>query len=314
MSRYIIRRLLLMVPLLILVTFAVASMMRLVGGDPASIVLGETATAADRAKFKEHYHLDEPLPVQYVLWWNDVAHGNLGTSVVQKTTVTDELQHRLPITVELLVFAIIFTAIIGISLGVISAFRQNSPVDYGIRMLSIFGLSIPSFWLATLFILLPAIWWGYLPPLSRTPITSDPLQNLRQYVVPGFTLSVGASAIVMRLTRSSLLEVLRHDYIRTARAKGVSQRMILYRHALKNALIPVITVLGLQVAGLMGGSVIIEQIFNLQGIGSFLVSSILFRDYPSVQGLVLFFAITVMMVNLAIDTSYAFLDPRIRLS
>lgn len=303
-----------MVPLIIIVTFAVATMMRLVDGDPATIALGENATEEDREVFRETYHLNDPLPVQYFRWWGDVLQGNLGSSIAQKTNVTDELQARLPITLELLVLSMLMTSAIGVSLGIISAFRQNSAPDYIVRMMSILGLSIPSFWLATLAIILPAIWWGYLPPLSRTPLTEDPLQNLQQYLLPAFVLSISASAIVMRLTRSSMLEVLRHDYIRTARAKGLSQGKILMRHALKNALIPVITVLGLQIIGLMGGSVIIESVFNLQGIGSFFINAINVRDYPSVQGMVLFFAVTAMLVNLIIDTSYAFLDPRIRLS
>jgi peptide/nickel transport system permease protein len=314
MTAYFLRRLLMLVPIVIIVSFGVASLMRLVHGDPASLALGEGASDADRAAFNQAYHLDDPLPVQYVRWWGDVFQGNLGTSVVSRTNVTEELQRRLPVTIELLVLATLMTAVIGIAFGVVSALKQNSPVDYSVRMFSMLGLSIPSFWLGTLALVMPAIWWGYLPPLQKISLMTDPIRNLQQYWLPALTMAVGSSAIVMRIARSSVLEVMRNDYIRTARAKGLRSKVILWRHALKNAIIPVITLLGLQVAALIGGTVIIESIFNLQGLGTFLINSIQARDYPSVQGLVLFFAVTTIVVNLLVDMSYALFDPRIRYS
>lgn len=314
MTAYLFRRLLLLIPLVILVTFGVASLMRLVNGDPATLALGEGATPQDIQAFRHAYHLDDPLPVQYLRWWGDVFHGNLGTSVVSRTNVTIELRHRLPVTLELLILSTLMTALIGISFGVVSALRQNSPLDYIVRLFSILGLSIPSFWLGTLVIVLPAIWWGYLPPLQRINLTDSPLRNLQQYWLPSFVMAIGGSAIVMRIARSSLLEVMRNDFIRTARAKGLRSNIVLYRHALKNAIIPVVTILGLQVAALIGGTVIIESIFNLQGVGTFMINSINARDYPSVQGMVLFFAVVIIIVNLAVDMSYAFFDPRIRYS
>ncbi|MFN0145268.1 MAG: ABC transporter permease [Dehalococcoidia bacterium] len=314
MRTYALRRLLLMIPVIMLVTVGVASLMRLVPGDPATLALGQEATEADREKFREAYHLNDSLPVQYVRWWNDVFHGNLGQSVVQRTNVTDELKARLPSTLELLVFAMILTVLIGVPFGIISAVRQNTPIDYGIRLISIGGLSIPNFWLGTLLLIMPAIWWDYLPPLGKVGITDDPLKNIQQYFVPSLCLAIGGSAGIMRLTRSSMLEVLRNDYVRTAYAKGLKERVVIVRHTLKNALIPVVTVLGLQIAGLIGGAIIIETIFNLQGVGLFFISSINFRDYPVVQGLVLFLAVVFLLVNLVVDLSYGVLDPRIRYS
>jgi peptide/nickel transport system permease protein len=314
MRTYALRRLLLIIPVLMIVTIGVSSMMRLVPGDPATLALGQAATEEDRERFREAYHLNDSLPVQYVRWWSDVFRGNLGESVVQRTNVTDELKARLPSTVELLVFAMILTILIGVPFGIISAVRQNTPIDYFIRVMSIGGLSIPNFWLGTLLLTMPAIWWNYLPPLSKVAITDDPLKNLEQYFLPSLTLAIGSSAGIMRLTRSSMLEVLRNDYVRTAYAKGLKERVVIVRHTLKNALIPVVTVLGLQFAGLIGGAVIIETIFNLQGVGLFFINSIFFRDYPVIQGLVLFLAVVFLLVNLAVDLSYGILDPRIRYS
>jgi peptide/nickel transport system permease protein len=303
-----------MVPVIILVTVGISSLMRLVPGDPATLALGQQATEADREKFRDAYHLNDSFPVQYGRWWADVFQGNLGKSVVQRTNVTDELKNRLPSTLELLVFAIILTVIIGIPFGIISAVRQNSILDYGIRFLSIGGLSIPNFWLGTLLLTMPAIWWDYLPPLGKVAFTEDPMKNLEQYFLPSLTLAIAGSAGIMRLTRSSMLEILRNDYVRTAYAKGLKERVVIVRHTLKNALIPVVTVLGLQIAALVGGAVIIETIFNLQGVGLLLINSISARDYPVIQGLILFLAVVFLFVNLIVDLSYGILDPRIRYS
>jgi peptide/nickel transport system permease protein len=314
MRQYVLRRLLLMVPVILMITVAVASLMRLVPGDPATLALGQQATDEDRQRFREAFHLDDPLPVQYVRWWADVLRGDLGKSVVQRTNVTDELINRLPITIELLVFATVLTVLIGVPFGVISGVKQNSLIDYAIRFVSIAGLSVPSFWLGTLLLILPAIWWDYLPPITRVDFFDDPVKNLQQYFAPALTLAIGGSAGVMRLGRSSVLEVLRNDYIRTARSKGLGERLVIGRHVLRNAMIPVVTVIGLQMAALMGGAVIIETIFNLQGVGLFFINSIFVRDYPVIQGMVLFLAIVFMLINLLVDLSYAFLDPRIRYS
>jgi peptide/nickel transport system permease protein len=312
MRRYIIRRLLLTVPVILLITLLVAALMRLVPGDPATLALGQSATDEDRAAFRRAYHLDDPVLVQYARWWGDVLRGDLGRSVVQRTDVTSELRARLPSTLEILILAVIFTVLIGVPLGVLSAIARNSPLDYGVRLVSIGGLSIPSFWLGTLALLLPAIWWDYLPPIGKVSFFDNPKQNLEQYLLPSLVLAIGGSAGLMRLTRSAVLEVLRNDYVRTAYAKGLRQRIVVVRHVLKNALIPVVTVIGLQVATLIGGAVIIETIFNLPGVGLLFIASITSRDYPVIQGLVLFFAVIFLLINLVIDLSYALLDPRIR--
>ena len=312
MRRYIIRRLLLTIPVILLITLLVAALMRLVPGDPATLALGQSATEEDRAAFRRAYHLDDPILVQYARWWGDVLRGDLGRSVVQRTDVTSELRARLPSTLEILLLAVFFTVLIGVPLGILSAIARNSPLDYGMRLLSIGGLSIPSFWLGTLALLMPAIWWDYLPPIGKVSFFDNPKQNLEQYLVPSLVLAIGGSAGLMRLTRSAVLEVLRNDYVRTAYAKGLRQRIVVIRHVLKNALIPVVTVIGLQVAALIGGGVIIETIFNLPGVGLLFIASITARDYPVIQGLVLFFAVFFLLINLVTDLSYALLDPRIR--
>lgn len=315
MRRYIIRRLILMIPVVLIITFAIASLMRAVPGDPATLALGQEATEADRERFREAYHLNDPLPVQYVRWWGDVLlRGDLGKSVVQRTNVTAELRSRLPSTLEMLIFAVILTALIGIPFGVMSALKRNSAVDYGLRLFSIGGLSIPGFWLGTLLLILPAIWWDYLPPIGKVKFNEDPLRNLEQYILPSLTLAIGSSAGIMRLTRSAVLEVLRNDYVRTAYAKGLRERIVVVRHVLKNALIPVVTVLGLQMANLMGGAIITETIFNLPGVGLLFIQAIFTRDYPVIQGLVFFLALVFVFTNLLVDLSYAWLDPRIRYS
>ncbi len=312
MRRYIIRRLLLTIPVILLITLLVAALMRLVPGDPATLALGQSATEEDRAAFRRAYHLDDPILIQYARWWGDVLRGDLGRSVVQRTDVTSELRARLPSTLEILLLAVFFTVLIGVPLGILSAIARNSPLDYGMRLLSIGGLSIPSFWLGTLALMMPAIWWDYLPPIGKVSFFDDPKQNLEQYLVPSLVLAIGGSAGLMRLTRSAVLEVLRNDYVRTAYAKGLRQRIVVIRHVLKNALIPVVTVIGLQVAALIGGGVIIETIFNLPGVGLLFIASITARDYPVIQGLVLFFAVFFLLINLVTDLSYALLDPRIR--
>jgi peptide/nickel transport system permease protein len=314
MRRYIVRRLLLMVPVLLVITLAVASLMRLVPGDPATLALGQAATQHDRQVFRNAYHLDDSLPLQYLHWWQGVLQGNLGSSVQQRTTVTSELKSRLPSTLEILILGVIFTVLLGVPLGVLSAVRRNSIWDYIIRLFSIGGLSVPSFWLGTLVLILPAIWWNYLPPLGKVSFFSDPRHNLQQYYLPALVLAVGGSAGVMRLTRSTVLEVLRNDYVRTAHAKGLRPSFVIMRHVLKNAMIPVVTVIGLQIAGLFGGAIILETIFNLQGVGLLFIDSIFTRDYPVIQGLAFFLAVILLLVNLLVDLSYAWLDPRIRYS
>ena len=218
---------------------------------------------------------------------------------------------RLPVTFELALLAIAISSLLAILVGVISAIRQDTPIDYIVRVMSIGGLSVPEFWIATLIIVFPAIWFNYLPPMRYTPIFVDPWANLQQFGIPAFTMGVRMSAGVMRMTRSQMLEVLRQDYIRTAWAKGLRERVVIYRHALKNALIPVITMMGTQFSSLMGGTVIVESIFSLPGVGRLMLDSIQVRDYTQLQGNVLFLAIVFLTMNLIVDLTYAWLDPRI---
>jgi peptide/nickel transport system permease protein len=220
----------------------------------------------------------------------------------------------MPITLQMLVMAVIFTVALGVPAGVIAGIRRGGAFDYGARLLSVGGLSMPSFWLGTLAITLPFLWFGYSYPTERVSILDDPLKNLEKFWLPSFILAVGASAGVVRITRSAVLDVLRNDFVRTAYAKGLRERVVVTRHVTRNAMIPVVTLFGLQIIGLFGGAVIIETIFNLRGVGLLFVESIFNRDYPMVQGIILFFAVVFMTINLLVDLTYAFIDPRIRYS
>jgi peptide/nickel transport system permease protein len=226
--------------------------------------------------------------------------------------VLDELAHRLPVSLELGAFALLFSVIIAVPIGVLAAVRQDTLADYLMRSLAIVGLSVPGFWIATLAILLPAIWWGWSPPVRFTTWSADPWRHVAQFLLPAFILGIASAAAIMRLTRGTLLEVLRQDYVRTAWSKGLRERAVVLKHSLKNALIPVVTVLGIQVAQILGGTVIFESIFGLPGMGRFLFDAINQRDYPVIQGVNLLIVTVVVIVNLAVDALYAALDPRIR--
>lgn len=316
MRRYIVRRLLLLIPSFILVTMIVFVLIRLLPGDAliAMIEQGLTAGRVEREELRREMGIDKPIYVQYKDFMWGVLRGDLGNSLLSDSSVGQIIRKRLPVTLELAVMAIFVSLFIAIPVGVISAIRQDTPLDYLLRSVSIGGLSVPNFWLATLVITFPSIWFGWIPPLRYVSFFADPLTNLKQFIIPAAILGVTLAATVMRITRTMMLEVLRQDYIRTAFAKGLSERTIVYRHALKNALIPVITVLGLQIAFLVGGTVIIESIFALPGMGTLLISSINQRDWPIIQGINLILTGWVLGINLIVDLSYAFLDPRIRYS
>ena len=324
---YILRRLLYLIPVLFFISVSVFILLRLVPGDVAEILAGPYASDQQIQQLQERFGLDKPVLLtlawpwegefwhtQYFEWLGNALRGDLGESIYLSQSVTSELLDRLPVTAELLILTLIFTLLIGVPIGVISAVWQNSPIDYLMRVVSIFGLSVPAFWLATLVIIIPSLLWSYAPPLGYVAFFDNPWANLRQFVPPALILGTASAAVVMRLTRSSLLEVLRNDYIRTARAKGLQERVVVWRHALKNSLIPVLTILSLQIAGLLGGSVIIELVFDLRGIGLMTFLAILQRDYPVVQGIALYIAFIFVIVNLVVDVAYAWLDPRIRYS
>jgi len=317
MQTYIVRRLLIGAIILFVLSVAVFILLRIVpGSDPAELRCGLNCTPEGIKQAREEMGLNDPYVVQYWDWLSGVFTGDLGTSVVNFRPVGDSIKARFPVTFELMVLTLIITIVVGIPFGVASAVWKNSPIDYGVRVSAIFGLAVPSFWLATLVLILPATWWGYAPPLGAgyIHIEEDLWGNLKQFVPPAAVLAVGSAAGVMRLTRSSLLEVLRQDYMRTARAKGLAERALIVRHGLKNSLIPVVTVLGLQMAGLLGGAIIVEQIFTLPGLGAFTFEALFRKDFPVVQTMTLYAGITVVLLNLLVDISYAWLDPRIRYS
>jgi peptide/nickel transport system permease protein len=313
MRAYIARRLLLSVVILALISVGVFWLLRLGPGDVAEIALGQGASQEQVEAMREHLGLNEPIHLQYFRWIGQIFRGDLGSSAISGTPVASELTSRLPVTGELLIITLLVTVAIGIPAGVVSALYRNRPVDYVVRVAATIGLSLPVFWVATLVILLPNQWWGYSPPLGRTVgFFDDPWGNLRQFVPPAAILGTAAASVVMRLTRSALLEVLRQDYIRTARSKGLRERMVIWRHALRNSLVPVVTVLGLQVTALLGGTVIIEQIFTLRGLGNYIYQSIVIKDFAVVQTMALYVALVVVLMNLIVDIAYAWLNPRIR--
>jgi peptide/nickel transport system permease protein len=313
MTNYIIRRLIMAIVILWVISVAVFLLMRVGPGDPALLQQGINATPEKIAEVHREMHLDESYPQQYGRWIKGVFTFDLGTSVLTQTDVTHEFRTRLPISFQLMLMTLIWTVIIGIPFGVISAYKRNSGTDYGVRLFAIFGLSVPNFWIGTLVLIIPAQQWGYAPPLDhQVAFFSAPWENLKQFGPPSLVLALGPIAGVMRLSRSSLLEVLRADYVRTARAKGLTERMVIIRHSLKNSLIPVLTVLGLQVSALLGGTVIIEQIFNLRGLGQYIFQAILSKDFNVAQTLVLYTAAVAVFMNLLIDLLYGLFDPRIR--
>lgn len=315
MLNYTIRRVAMAGLIIWFVSLVVFTLMRLMPGDPTLLQQGIAATPERIAAERAAQGLDDPIVVQYVRWVGGVLKLDLGRSALNQASVSSEFKRRFPISFQLMAFTLTWTVLFGIPFGVISAVKRNRTPDYVVRLTAIVALAIPGFWLATLLLILPQQWWGYAPPLDRArSLFEEPLTNLRQFGPPSLILSFAPMASVMRLTRSSLLEVLRTDYIRTARAKGLSDRAVIMNHALKNSVIPVVTVIGLQVAGLMGGSVIIEAIFNLNGLGAYIFQAILQKDFAVAQSLVLYTGSTVVFLNLAVDLAYGYLDPRIRYS
>jgi peptide/nickel transport system permease protein len=314
-QRYVVRRLIMAVGIVWLISVAVFVLLRVSPGDPALLQQGINATPEKVAQVHRELGLDKPLIVQYADWLGQFVKGNLGRSVLSQSSVTHEFKSRFPISLELMLLTIAWVVVIGIPLGLVSAVKRNSGADYAVRLAAIIGLSVPAFWVATLVLMIPAQLWGYAPALGiQISLFQDPFGNLRQFVPASLVLALGPIASIMRLTRSSLLEVLRQDYVRTARAKGLREQVVIWRHALKNSLVPVVTVLGLLVGGLLGGSIIIEQIFALRGIGQYIFTSLLQKDFPVAQSLVMYTATAVVLINLAVDVFYAVLDPRIRYS
>ncbi len=303
--KFIGKRLLMMLPVLIGVSLAIFSLMYFAPGNPADIILGDLATQADKEMFRKEHGLDDPFVVQYLQYLKGiVTQGDLGTSYVTKQPVTIEILQRFPTTCKLAGLSIVIAVIIGVSAGIVSATRQYSMVDNICRIVSMAGVSMPNFWLGMMLILLFSVVLKWLPPSGfSTP---------RHWILPAVTIGAASAANIMRMTRSSMLEVIRQDYIRTARAKGESERVVIWNHALKNALIPIITVIGLSFGRLLGGAVLTESIFSIAGLGKLMVDAIKVKNIPMIQGGVLFIAFVMVILNLVVDVLYAYADPRIR--
>lgn len=317
MQRYILRRLLLMVPTLLGVTFVVFVIVRAVPGDVVDLVLGEFGAGdqATKEAIRKEFGLEGNIAAQYIRWLGDIVQFDLGKSLISNRDVTSELRNRLPVTFQLGIMAICFSLLIAVPVGVISAIRQDTWADYAGRSFAIALLAAPNFWIAILLISLAARYfqWG-VPPAKYITFTDDPIGNLKLMFMPSVILGGALSGSVMRFTRSSMLEVLRQDYIRTAWAKGLRERVIIVRHAMRNALIPVVTVVGLQLPVLVGGTVIIESVYSIPGMGRYYVSSIDQRDYPVIQAVNIVVALVVVFANLTVDVLYSVIDPRIRYS
>jgi peptide/nickel transport system permease protein len=315
MRQYILRRLLLIPFIVVAITSLTFLTFRIIPGDNAIFHCGFACTPETLAAIRHDLGIDKPLHEQYTDWLTGLVRGDLGTSFLTDLPVTEELNRRYPVTLELLVLALFFSLVLGIPSGVLSAVRPGTIIDSVARFVSVLCQSVPSFYSAILIITFGASWFAWSPPNFATGtapgLFSHPLQNMESFLPPALVLSVGSAAVIMRLTRSSMLEIMRNDYIRTAYSKGLRERVVVGRHALKNAMIPVVTIIGLEAGGLIGGTVLVESVFGLNGIGSYLVFSIVTRDLQVVQALVLIFAVSYITINLLVDVSYAWLDPRI---
>lgn len=314
MQGYILRRLLALLPTLFFASLIVFVSMRLIPGDVIDLMLAQNdiATSQDRARIEAALGLDQPMLVQYFDWVGGVFSGDLGRSLWQNTPVVDQLWATMPITFELGLLALLVALTVAIPIGIYSAMRQDSAGDYIARSFSLLMLAIPGFWLGTLVMVFPSVWWRWSPPLEYTPFFTDPIANLSHMIVPAILLGLSMSAVTMRMTRTMMLEVMRQDYIRTARAKGVNESLLIVRHALRNGLIPVVTLIGLQAPLLIGGAVILEQIFVVPGMGLLLLEAVFQRDYPVISGIFLVVGVGVLLINLVVDLSYGFLDPKVR--
>jgi peptide/nickel transport system permease protein len=310
---YVLRRILVAIPTLIGISIIIFLMVRLLPGDIIDVLLGsdQGATEEQREQAREQLGLTGSYAEQYWRWASAFVQGDFGFSYRNTQPVSEILTNALPITLELTILGLLIATVIGIPLGVLSAVKRDSTHDYLARVAGLIGVSIPSFWLATLLLLFTSRVFGWVPPLNYTPIYEDPIENLSQFILPAIAISVFTLAVVMRMVRATMLEVLGQDYVRTARAKGVKRKVVISRHALRNALIPVVTVIGFEVGILMGGSAIVEIIFGLPGIGNTLINAIFNRDYPVVQAATMMIAVIFIFANLVVDLLYGVLDPRI---
>jgi peptide/nickel transport system permease protein len=319
MRTYAVRRLLLVIPTLFLVTLVVFFSVRFIPGDIVDVILhearhqsGVTPGLSTAEALRHTLGLDIPVHIQYFKWIGGVLRGDLGDSMWSGNPITSEILSRLPVSFELGLLSLLFTPLIAIPIGIYSAIRQDTWGDYLGRTISILAISLPSFWIGTMVIVYPSIWWNWVPQMEYIPFFKNPGANIVQFILPAFIMGMVMVGTIMRMTRTMMLEVLRQDYIRTAWAKGLKERSIIIRHAMKNSLIPIITILGSLLPVLIGGSVVLEQIFALPGVGRLLLQSVSQRDYPLLSGINLILAGAVLIANLLVDFAYAYLDPRIQ--
>jgi peptide/nickel transport system permease protein len=307
-----------MIPTILIVSMLVFIMVRIIPGNVVDIMVSQygvfgITTVVDRKAIEHLLGMDVPFLVQYGRWVSQIVlHGDLGSSLWKQTPVIQLINERWAVTLELGILGIIIGQVIAIPIGIISALRQDSWADHVGRTIAILAMAVPSFWVATLVIVYPSIWWGYMPPITLVKFNVDPIGNLRMFIVPAIILGMANAGGTMRMMRTVMLDVLRQDYIRTAWAKGLRERTVVIRHALKNAAIPIITIIGYQLPALVGGTVIIEQIFVLPGMGRLLIDAITQRDYTVVSGIMVIFAAAMVVINLLVDLAYGFVDPRIQ--
>jgi peptide/nickel transport system permease protein len=310
---FLVRRAFISAVTLLLISLIVFTGVRMIPGDPARVLAGTDADAAGLEEIREKYGLNAPLPVQYARWLGLAATGDLGESIRTRASVASMVATKLPITIELACLSLLVAVAVAIPAGVVAAVRRNTAWDVLASGVSLCGVSVPNFWLGLMLILLVSVRLGWLPASGFVPIAEDPVGNLKRMLMPALVLGTGLAAVLMRQTRNAMIEVLSADYVRTARAKGLAQNAVVVRHALRNGLIPVVTILGLQMGALMGGAVVTEQIFVLPGFGRLIVEAVFTRDYPVVQGVVLITASSYVLINLLVDLSYTVLNPRIRI-
>jgi peptide/nickel transport system permease protein len=310
--KLVIVRVLALAPMLLALSIASFALVHVIPGDPALVMMGGEGTPQAVAELRHQLGLDRPLHVRYLEWLGKIARGDLGESLYNKTRVSEELLWRMPTTLSLVSLALVFSIVIGVPAGLLSAAYRNSWIDHVARLLTLVSLSLPSFWLGLMLIIFFSLWLDLLPIVGYEPITQGVWKAIPYLILPSLSLGAYLAALITRLTRSSMLEVLNQDYVRTARAKGLRDRVVVMRHALRNALIPIVTVIGINVGILLGGSAVIETVFVLPGVGQLVVRSLYNRDLPVIQGLILYVAVVYVLINLIVDVLYTYLDPRLR--
>lgn len=311
LQRYVLKRLAQAIPVFLFVTVVIFGLMRAAPGDPARIMLGPKATESAVQALEQKWGFNEPLYVQYFKWMANMLTGDFGRSLSDGKPVAKLLAQRLPVTLTLSFFAMVVSLIIAIPAGILSAVRRNTPVDYGAMLFALLGVSMPNFWLGLMLIVVFGLWLGWFPTFGYTSIYAQPIQGLQHMILPAIALGTALAAVVTRMLRSSMLEIMNEDYIQTAKAKGINRRKIIRKHALRNALIPTVTIIGLQIGYLMNGSILVETVFAIPGMGRMLADAVFQRNYPVVQGTVVIIALVFIAVNLIVDLMYAYLDPQI---